>query len=358
MIRLGSRGPSRGIRHCELVTRGRCLALALAAAVAGSAEASSALRPRALGGHIALGYHSNILGSSTSERSAFDAGDPEAFFVVERLDDARAEVGLWGRWDLPSFHKRLRLELGLQRSEWLRTGILGQSRYEIDLRQRLPQDWAVDFRVRHSPQIYMRHRADKDAPPGAPLFRPEAIAETEIRAALSRALGSARASVAYQRGSEDRTRWFDERDETIDDGMAGLRWEATSSVQVGSEYLFARGRSRNEPDLGSDRSYREHGVSLAVAYEDAGRLGIAVSGRLKWRRYTTADSDDESRYRRRDRIYGVGIRVSFPLASVRPFAAVERSGRLVTLPAGADASDEDGEYASTWIRSGLEWEIR
>lgn len=324
-----------------------------------NARAESPVRPTAIGGAVAVGYHDNILGSSTNEELAFRSGSPGYLFIVDRLDDTRSEVEIWGRWEFPSFYKKARIEVGYQRSEWIHTPILGQDRYRISVRQKLPRDLQFDLRVRHKPQVYLRHRLDKDAPPGLPAFRPESVRETEVQTTFSRAFGSMRASAAYLHSVEDRNQWFNERDERGDAALFGLKIPFAGAFTFSSEFLVARGRSRNEPDLGSDRSYREQGPSLGIAVDGGtdDSWQIAASGRLKWRRYTTDDAQDESRYRREDQISGVGLRASTAIGSVRPFAAIEWSGRRVDLPPGAGAADEDGEYESTWIRSGLEWEI-
>ncbi len=313
-----------------------------------------------MGGSVAVGYHDNILGSSTAEEAAFGTDDPDYLFVVEHLEDARAEAEIWGQWEIASFYKKLRFELGYRRSEWMRTAILGQDRFEIRMRQKLPDEWQIDLRARYSPQIYLRHRRDKDAPPGAPAFRPESFEEQDYRAAIGRTIGQIRGSVAYLHAREDRNRWFNERDETIDGTELSILFPLGERIEVEPEYLFASGRSRNEPDLGSDRSYRDHGAALAVSFDLGGTRPweIAGSGRLKWREYTTGDPLDESRYHRNDRIYGFGLRASIDMGVIRPFAAAEWGGRIVRLPAGASAADEEGEYESSWIRSGVEWEIR
>ena len=42
---------------------------------------------------------------------------------------------------------------------------------------------------------------------------------------------------------------------------------------------------------------------------------------------------------------------------VRPFVIIQGAGRIVDLPVGADASDEDGEYDDLLVRTGIDWEI-
>jgi hypothetical protein len=328
--------------------------------VARAGDDPSYLRPRRVGGVLAFGYNWNILGSSRAEQDAFDSPSQDYYFRVDRLDDARGDLEFNGRWDLPSFYKSLRLDLSYARMEWAHNSILGSNRYEIAARQKLPGSSQVDLTLMVQPQAYLRHRTDKDALPGEPRFRPEAVRRTEIEIAYSRALLASRAGIlgGYEIG--DRTRWFNERDEKSVSLGVFDRFTVAGDVAVTPRYGFDRTRSRNKPDLGSDRSYREHMLGLAV--DRAWAIGphsleTGVYGRLRLRTYTTSDPTDTSRFDREDRIYNWSLRAAYSMPRISPFFSVEHGGRDVRLPSGADVSDEEGEYIATLARVGIEWQI-
>ena len=358
-------GPAPGAVRTVLLAAGILLGSIATAAVSPSyadergGEDPSPWRPAAAGGTVSVGWHDNILGSSTAEEAGFESGDPDYLFVVDRLDDWRLDLGLWGRWEIPSFYRKARAELGYRRAEWKSGDILGRDRYVLELRQRLPGRSQIDGSLSYEPQVYQRHRVDKDALPGEPRFRPEALEVTELELGYTRFLSSVRATLFGGHGTENRTKWFRERDEEVWRGGLSLTPPPLRSVVFSSHYEYARGHSRNEPDLGSDRSFRQQAVGIGLASEPRwGRLALQLraDGRVKFRAYTTRDPEDESRFDRDDLIFYWSAKVGTAAGRLRPFVAAEGTQRSVNLPSEADASDEDGEYQSNLIRFGLDWE--
>jgi len=152
----------------------------------------------------------------------------------------------------------------------------------------------------------LRHRVDKDASPGDPRFRPETYAGVEAELAFTRDWSIFETSVYGTYDLRDENRWFNERDRR-GLGIGGeLGWSAGASTQLRPYYEFEVTRSRNEPDLGSDLSHREHAFGFRWV-QDLQLLGAAwkVETQSKWkfRTYTTDDPTDTSRYDRRDRTF-------------------------------------------------------
>ena len=341
-------------------TRDRCVFVALMVLTTAQSATAHPLAPILIGGGVSVGYQQNVLGASGPELDGFRTGSADYLFLIDRVDDERGEVSIWGRWDVPSFYKSIRLEVGYGRTEFVHSKILGRGQFDFSLKQKLPDRSSLALKLRHEPQVYLRHRVDKDALPGEPRFRPEAVRKTEISLANARSLGSVRGIATVGYSEEDRNRWFNERDERGVYGGLAVEHILANGMTVRPSYEFNRTRSRNHPDLGSDRSYREHAVGfggdvdLAIHGTD---LHAEIAGRMKFRTYTTEDAQDASRYHRHDRMLYAMARITLRLPPLQPYIALEQGGRRVSLPPGAAANDEDGEYNSTFLRVGCDWQV-
>ncbi len=337
---------------CLLVASGLC-----GGAFAGQGPA---LSPKSIGGSIEFGYDWNLLGSSTAEKKAFGTDSQDYYFVVDRFDDWQGSIELWGRWDIPSFYKRLRVKARYVRTEWAHESILARDLYRFDLRQKLPDGSRLDLSARHEPQVYLRHRVDKDAAPGDPRFRPEAVRGTKISLGYTRPVSTITATGSIWYEGEDRNRWFNERDEKTWGAELKVALPVAAGMTLSPAYGLDRSQSRNKPDLGSDRSYNEHLIGLRWTQElsfASSAFEIDLATRWKFRTYSTDNPEDQSRYNRHDRIYGWSMRVARLGKIVTPFMSLQGAGRIVDLPAGADASDEEGEYNDLLVRAGIDWEI-
>ena len=316
--------------------------------------------PTSWGGTVAVGYDQNLLSSSRAEESAFGTESESYYFVIDRLNDWQGAIGLWARWDVPSFYRKMRIKMRYQRTEWAHNDILARDAYRIDLRQKLPGGSRFDLSWRYQPQVYLRHRVDKDAAPGDPRFRPESFRGTKIVLGYSRPLAGLLGTASAWFAEEDRNGWFNERDERALGAGLSVLVPVGDAATLAPFYGFDRSQSRNLPDVGSDRSYFEQIVKLRFRFtwSFAGNdWETALAARWKFRTYTTGDPDDSSRYNRHDQIYGWNLRLAHPGEPITPFIQIEAAGRLVDLPAGADASDEEGEYDDLLVRTGIDWQL-
>ncbi len=326
----------------------------------GAAATRPSLFPKSWGGSLSFGWDSNLLQSGRTERRAFGTDNPNYLFVVDRIEGWQGSAEIWGRWDLPSFHKKMRMEIGYRRSQWPHVAILGYDRFDLGLRQKLSDGSQMDLTLRYEPQVYLRHRVDKDAPFGAPRFRPESYRGTEVGLAYARAVSGIKATVLAGYQVQDENRWFNERDEKMKAAGFSLQIPGGKGISFAPSYEFGRSRSRNKPLATSDRSYRQHATGLRAQSPlplPGGPWGIIAASQWKFRAYTTNDPSDASRYHRHDRAYSWSVRVDRPAVRVTPFAIVEGAGRMVDLPAGAAANDEDGEYGDTVFLTGIEWQF-
>ena len=317
-------------------------------------------RPWSLGGSIAIGWDQNILGSASAEQDAFGTDDPDYWFEVDRLDDSRGDISFWAETEVSSFYKELRLRGEYRRYQHLHNAILGRNEYEFFLRQKLPDRQRIDLTIVYSPQVYLRHRADKDALPGDPSFRPEAYRATEIELEYQRLLFELPVAGVFFFENRDETTWFNERDRKELGGGLAVGFNPGYAIVLEPSYEYSVSRSRNKPDLGTDLSHRQHaaGLKARAPLEFVG-AGARIEFNTKWkfRTYTTDDPEDTSRFQRKDVAWWWNIYFKQTLGILTPFVGFESSGKRVDLPPGANADTEEGEYDGSLVRFGMDWEI-
>mgnify|MGYP000181251460 CR=1 FL=1 len=319
------------------------------------------LRPDSFGGSFVVGRDANVLSSSDAEKRAFESNSPNAWFEVDRLDDTQGRLALWSRWKLPSFYKTARVGLDYRRSEYRHAEILGRDRFAFDVKQKLPGESVLDFEASYEPQVYMRHRVDKDAPAGAPRFRPEAYRVLSFGLSHTRPLATELAfTIGFDRELERATRWFRERERARNEGYLRLTTLMTTGLGLRSKYGYAAANSRNRPDLGSDLGYHEHVLGLGLDAETlrwGGPWQVALDATLKLRHYTTGDRSDTSRFDRDDRTHALSARLTWARRAVAPFLLIEGGGRRIDLPPGATADSDESEYDDSFMASGIAWQF-
>ncbi len=320
---------------------------------------SEDLIPRRWGGWYAIGYDDRRVSPQGLGDPETGTGDP-AFWFAEPQDQQLSVRG-WAQWKTRLLGARTRVELLYERQEWAQGRILGRNLWELEVRQDLDQISSLELEVEHSPQTYRRHRVDKDAPPGTPRYRPQVFSETELELGYIREWGDALESYVFLTHSyRDENRWFNERDRWRTGGGLEIEIPLTDWIEVTPGYAYRASRYRNKPDLGTDRAYYEHLTELALRADQRllGRFW-RLEGKIRWkfRSYTTDDPEDESRYRRDDRIYYWAAKLSRADAEIGPFISAESSGRHVDAPADLDDPDDEdaSEVDHLLIRLGLEW---
>jgi hypothetical protein len=329
------------------------LALALLLVALGGAGWGLPLQPLRLGGVVAFGY-----GRTTVEipQEELDPADHNPTYDLVTEYDGQLLLEIWGVWKTRALGRSTRFKLSYQRRQWMESVILSRDELELQIRHKLGGGHRLETTLWYAPQVYLRHRADKDAQPGEPKFRPQAYEGLKVGVEYTRTWSrSWETHVELRWDMRDETRWFNERDRWRTGIGAGLTWEPRVGLELSPAYAFRVARSRNEPDLGSDYSYREHVLELNLRLPgDA--LGLPLElrgrGRLKLRHYTTTNPDDR-RYGREDRLLTWRLRLRRAHGTVRPFLQVEGSGYRADF---LDILDDDQEFqrATYWV--GLEWE--
>lgn len=340
--------------------------LALAGLVLASASLSaradrSDLVPRRLGGGYALGYDGRRLGPLGEGDAESGTGDPAFWFAEPR--DMQLSIRAWAQWKTRLAGERTRIEILYERHEWAQGRILGRNLWELEVRQDLGARSSLELAVEYSPQIYRRHRLDEDAAPGEPRYRPQAFRETEFELEYLRQwTGDLAAGLFVTHSYRDENSWFNERDRWRSGAGLAVEFPIAGLIELEPTYEYRVSRYRNKPNLGTDRAYYEHLAELALRADLPLRGGPwRLAGKVRWkfRHYTTDDPEDESRYRRGDRIYYWTVKLCHADAKVTPFVSAEISGRWVDAPADpGDPDDEDaGEVDHTLVRLGVEWTV-
>ena len=316
------------------------------------------LRPKAVNAEMLVGYDTNVLDASDAEIMAFETHDPGSFFVVEHMNDAALQMSIDGRWALAAGSKT-DARLRYTRLQYLRETIRSENHYSLQWRSRASTNTLIDFSLAFAPNVYARHRRDKDALPGDPVFRAEVRNEWDSALQIARALGPHWSSVSVMEGSiRDYRRPFDERDRWRGGGRTGFAWRPSGSAKLDLSGGYRQLRSRNVPYLGSDLSYKEWSVLSAF---DCALLGDFLRARAyvnrDWTRYTSTDPGDESHFGRHDNEWEFGGSLQHALSpSIDWKTGVTHMRRYADSALALTADlDEEGSVHDTFVSTGIAW---
>lgn len=333
------------------------VALGLGAAVAG---AGAGLRPESADVSFATGHDSNLLDASDAERQAFEQRDPATLFAVNRMQDYFLEMGLAAEWPLGRpLGWKTKLDTRYERTQFLYNPIRSQDQYRLRVQSRSPAGTRVTLEATHRPQVYTRHRVDRDALPGMPIFRAETHRRWGAELRAEQSVGD-RGSLmaALEAGLRDYCRPFERRDRRTLGFSAGASWRARSRIDGGAILGYARAWSRNRPDSETDYAYREWqtGPWLRIRSRDA-LTDLTLRGVWTWRRYLSRDPEDWDHHGRRDRMLSLelelGRAVSDRMRLNVGYAARQRTARL---PSGVVVDfDEEGAFSEGILRTGMTW---
>ena len=333
------------------------LTAALVLGLSGRAQAD--LRPRGVNVEALVGYDTNILDGSDAEIAAFETHDPGSFFVVDRMSDEAYVANVSGKWKLRHLGNKTDLRLGYSRLQYFHVPIRTENRYSILWGSRLGATTLASLSFEFAPNIYSRHRLDKDALPGDPVFRAEVRNEWNSSLRIGQALSSAWSSEFVLEGSvRDYRQPFNERDRWRVGARSGLVWQASPGrPRISVSGGFRRTRSRNVPYVGSDLSYREW--SLQSSFDASGLSGFFHFGgyvNREWRHYTSTDPNDQSHFGRQDDEWNVGGFVQHALTSSLDWkATVDHTRRNAQSSLITEDLDEAGTIRDTFVTTGLAW---
>jgi len=368
----GRAGRPRGERRASVGTgRGRYLGpLLLALALFGAPSASTAradLRPARVYAEIDAAYDTNLLNASDAELDAFHRRAPGSFFVVDRMEDGALHVAAEADWPLGRrAGVKPKLRIGYARDQFLHNPITGVSTYSAQIIARVSARTRTELACAYRPQVYGRHRVDKDAAPGDLQFRAEAHRRWDVEWGLERAINGpagrpANLGLAVEGSWKDYTDPFAERDQR----RLGLGLQAEVGLPQRVDFELSggwrRALSRNEPDLGKDLSYYEWGMEPQITWSGlAPGAELSAILDLAWRHYTSRSPEDRSHYRRHDLAGAAGAALLYRLSNHLAWqVTATHAWRSVRLSSGAAIDyDEEGSF-SEWVSAmGLryEWE--
>ena len=307
-----------------------------------------------------FGYDTNLLNGSDEELDAFRRNDPDSFFLADRLEDYFFQGEIEADWKLGRpFGFRTKIRPGYRRIQYLNETIYSEDRFSLKLISRPGDRTRFSLWFAYQPQIYGRHRLDKDAAPGEPMFRAETHQRWEIEAKVNRRVAQ-RWEVLFELGNtyRDYTDAFDERDRNRFEVATGARWFPEAWLELGLLVGFRTTKSRNEPDLGKDLSNRELVVRPNVRVKERGLIPeIELSYRSIWRYYTSDNPEDRNHYKRDD-LYGE-LRVELIRSLTRNVALDFRYSykwRSGDLDSGFEIDfDEEGSFSESVLAGGFLW---
>ena len=317
------------------------------------------LRPKAVNAEMLVGYDTNVLDASDAEIQAFEMHDPGSFFVVEHMKDAALQMSIDSRWGLAVSGGKSDVRLRYSRLQYLRETIRSENHYSLLWRSRVNSNTQADFSLEFAPNVYARHRRDKDALPGDPVFRAESRNEWDAALQIARALGPRLSSVSVVEGSiREYSRPFRERDRWRAGGRTGFAWQLSRNAKLDLSGGYRRLQSRNLPYLGSDLSTREW--SLRSAFDCAvlgGFLRARAYANRDWTHYTSNDPNDQNHFGRQDDEWEFGglLQHAFsPALDWKATIAHMRRNAGSALASTGDL-DEEGSIRDTFVSTGIAW---
>ncbi len=342
----------------------RLIGIALLALGAGlTSPASAGLHPGSVEISFGAGHDDNLLNASDAEIRAFDESDPGAFFAVDDMADAFSRFRIGADWALGKpFGRKSKLKSSFERVQYIGENIKSESGYSLSLQTRVGKRSRLTLGSDYRPQIYGRHRLDKDGLPGDPRFR----AEIQRRVNLGLEFENRRSSTLTLFGGMERS-WrdyndpFAERDRKRLSLYSGFEKELSRWLSLKLQVAARRSRSSNEPDLGKDLSNREWLFEPALSF--AGFLGMGefvIEGDFNRRHYTSEIAADWNHRGRVDWIGSIRLQGSRDLS---PELALElsyaRGWRTAKLDSGqVVAYDEEGSFSENVFSLSLNWRRR
>lgn len=343
------RRPS-GVRSCSL-----CVLVVMTVGLGIGPEAVLASwAPELVGGSVAGVFESRpIEGTEAAIDPAAGTGDGRYWFAPP--EDWGGSLEVWSRWKFRSALGKSKVKLSYARNDWAEGGIFAQDAFGLDLTHDLGAGFEIAADVEYAPEVYKRHRADKDALPGEPRFRPETFSDLEVELSLGRSWGPVSTLLLGTIERRDENRWFEERDRTGRGLGIGLEFGLWNGSAFRPTFLRSRIESSNEPDLGSDLSFDEDSYALRYL-QDLGDFRAEFYGKVDLRAYTTTDPEDDNRFGREDTGRYVSARLSWRAAAFHPFVGYEISRSSSELPGVAAEDQDDGEDERSLGRIGVDFQ--
>ena len=313
--------------------------------------------PTALEARLWLGHDSNLLDLSDLERGAFANGGDGFYFAVDRMADQFSEGELALEWKAP---KRVRdrpsLRLGWERRQYWNNPIKSEDDLALGIAVRPGERTRVEVEAHLRPQVYARHRFDRDAFPGEPQFRPEAYRRVDLDLTVNRELVPRTSIDLVLDGSWRRYQApFLERDRESFGGGGGVKRSLGGKIEAHAGVRYRATWTRNEPWDPDDRSHRTWRALSGIAF---GRLPllkrVSVDLELEWRRFTSTNPDDQDHFGRHDR--GGELKLDIARGFQGQLDWVSRATwRWRDSDSPHVVFDEEGVFEDAVFRTGVVW---
>jgi len=309
---------------------------------------------------VGLGRDGNLLNASDAERRAFEEKSPGAYFVVSDMEDLFVDGRLTAEWELGRpFGIKSSLRGAYERDHFLGNPIKSEQDYALELLTRFAPHARSSLEVSYTPQVYGRHRRDKDARPGDPEFRAEAHRRWDVDLTWQQAVGWQTTAILELGGTwKHYTPAFVERDGRRVHVAVGGERPLTRWLEIGLAGHQWRNWSRNEPDLNNDLSYREWGLEPSLRILGIGGLSrFELSYTSRWRHYTSANPEDWNHFGRDDRYGELEVDARRSLSpSLAAYLGYERTWKDAKLGTDQEIDyDEEGRASDDVITAGLIW---
>jgi len=308
-----------------------------------------------------FGWDDNLLNASDNELDAFDTKDPNVFFAVDRMEDAFFQGEIQADWKLGKpLGIKTKFRAEYRRIQYLNATIKSEDTYGGELFFKPLRKTRLALQFEHKPQVYGRHRRDKDGDPGEPMFRAEVHKRWSLGLEIEQMIAQQWKAIAEVEGAlRNYTKVFNERDRSRVEAAVGVEWLPDSWFELGLMGGFRLSKSRNEPDLGKDLSYRELLLEPTILLKERKWIPrLDVSFQFKWREYTSENPEDKRHYNRSDLYYNIQAKVTRSLTKrFAVNAMVKYSWKDAEFDPifDFDFEDEEGTSSDLVAMGGITW---
>ncbi|MEZ4647884.1 MAG: hypothetical protein R3E97_03710 [Candidatus Eisenbacteria bacterium] len=330
------------------------IVIPVVALAAGTGAVVAAWTPELVGGSVSGGFESRpIEGLESDIDPSTGSGDGRYWYAPP--EDWGGTFEVWSRWKIRSSLGKSKVKLSYARNDWVDGEIFARNILGFTLVHDLGGGYELDLDAEYVPEVYKRHRADKDAGPGEPRFRPETYSDLDVELAFARDWGHFSTSIIGLVERRNENEWFDERDRLGLGVGAGLDFAVWEGSRFRPFYLRSSTESRNEPDLGSDLSFDEdsYGLRFTQEFRD---FRTELYGKIDVRSYTTTDPEDDSRYGREDTGKFFSGKLAWRPGALQPFLSYEKSRSSSQLPGVVAEEQDDGEDERSLVRLGVDFQ--
>jgi hypothetical protein len=307
-----------------------------------------------------FGHDGNLLNASDAERQAFAENDPDAFFVVSSMDDLFLRGRVEAEWGLGRpLGLKTKLRTEYERLQYFENDIKSENALAAKLYSRLLRSSRLGMLAYYRPQVYGRHRRDKSAEPGDPMFRAEVHSRWDLGVEWKQGIDPRTSLTAeWKHTWKDYNEPFTARDMRRFSLAVGAERGFGEHVSLGLAGGYRRAHTRNDPAQDDDRSYRDWALEPKLELFGIQQISrLQVSFDIRWRHYTSTNPEDSNHYRRDDVLRD--LRIEWTRLLSRTLAVRVRYAhgwRSADIDAQREIDfDEEGSSTDDAVSAGLIW---